>query len=217
MSAAYASLALANGIMFWIAADRHAEPLEDAAVPLGVALGEVVVDGDEVDAVAGRARSGRAAGVATNVLPSPVFISAISPSCRTMPPIICTSNMRCSDSRLRASRTGANASKRSSSSDSPFSSRSRELDRLRAQLVVGERLEVRLERGDVRGLLLQPLDAAAFAEAKDLLEAAEDLAGHQKEGTGRRDAVRDSFGRLTVPSRGRCTLSRVRSFATPPP
>src|SRR6266511_2439236 len=32
--------------------DRHAEALVDAAVPLGVALGEVVVDGDEVDALA---------------------------------------------------------------------------------------------------------------------------------------------------------------------
>ena len=33
--------------------DRHAEPLEDGAVPLGVALGEVVVRRDEVDARAG--------------------------------------------------------------------------------------------------------------------------------------------------------------------
>ena len=34
-------------------ADGHAEALEDGAVPLGVALGEVVVDRDEVDAGAG--------------------------------------------------------------------------------------------------------------------------------------------------------------------
>ena len=34
-------------------ADGHPEPLEDGPVPLGVALGEVVVDGDEVDAGAG--------------------------------------------------------------------------------------------------------------------------------------------------------------------
>ena len=32
--------------------DGHPEPLVDAAVPLGVALGEVVVDRDEVDALA---------------------------------------------------------------------------------------------------------------------------------------------------------------------
>ena len=35
-------------------ADGHAEPLEDRLVPLGVALGEVVVDRDEVDARAGQ-------------------------------------------------------------------------------------------------------------------------------------------------------------------
>ena len=49
----------------------------------------------------------------------------MSPSCRTMPPIICTSKMRWFDSRTRASRTAANASNRMSSSDSPFSSRCR--------------------------------------------------------------------------------------------
>ena len=34
-------------------ADRQAEELVDLAHPLGVALGEVVVDGDDVDALAG--------------------------------------------------------------------------------------------------------------------------------------------------------------------
>ena len=53
-----------------------------------------------------------------------------------------------------------------------------ELGRLRAQLVVRELLEVGLERRDVRGLLLQALEAAAFADAKDLLEAAADLCRH---------------------------------------
>ena len=33
----------------------------------------------------------KTARVAVSVLPSPVFISAIAPSCRTMPPISCTS------------------------------------------------------------------------------------------------------------------------------
>src|SRR6266536_3975583 len=47
----------------------------------------------------------------------------MSPSCRTMPPIICTSKMRWSESRRRASRTAANASNKSSSSSSPFSRR----------------------------------------------------------------------------------------------
>ena len=39
--------------MFWMTPTRHAEPLVDRAHPLGVALGEVVVDRDEVDALAG--------------------------------------------------------------------------------------------------------------------------------------------------------------------
>src|SRR5207245_4124041 len=49
----------------------------------------------------------------------------MSPSCSTIPPISWTSKMRWSESRLRASRTAANASKSRSSSDSPFSSRCR--------------------------------------------------------------------------------------------
>ena len=41
------------------------------------------------------------------------------------------------------------------------------------QLGVGELLVLRLERGDVRGLLLEPLDAPALADAQDLLQASE--------------------------------------------
>ena len=95
-----------------------------------------------------------------------------------MPPIIWTSNIRCCDSRQRASRTAANASKSSSSSDSPFAQPLPELDGLRTQLVVRERLEVGLERRDVRRLLLEPLQAPPLAEAKDLLEFAEFRRGH---------------------------------------
>ena len=49
---------------------------------------------------------------------------------------------------------GRVASKRRSSSVSPFSSRCLELGGLAAQLVVGERLELGLERADVGGLAL---------------------------------------------------------------
>ncbi len=47
-----------------------------------------------------------------------------------------------------------------------------ELDRLRGELGVREGLEVGLERGDVVGLLGEPLEAAALADAQDLLECA---------------------------------------------
>ncbi len=41
----------------------------------------------------------------TSVLPSPVRISAISPSCRIMPPMSCTSNGRMLSTRREPSRT----------------------------------------------------------------------------------------------------------------
>src|SRR5918998_1253105 len=63
--------------------------------------------------------------VAARVLPSPVFISAILPSCKTIPPITCTSKGRISKVRLDTSRTTAKASCRISSSDAPSSSLSR--------------------------------------------------------------------------------------------
>src|SRR5215210_528328 len=62
---------------------------------------------------------------AARVLPSPVFISAILPSCNAMPPMTCTSKGRMPNVRLDASRTTAKASCRISSSPSPFPSRSR--------------------------------------------------------------------------------------------
>ena len=53
-----------------------------------------------------------------------------------------------------------------------------ELGRLAAQLVVGELLELGLERADIGRLLGEPLEATAFADAQDLLERAEVL-GHR--------------------------------------
>src|SRR5262245_41912876 len=53
-----------------------------------------------------------------------------------------------------------------------------ELGGLAAELVVGQLLEVGLERADVRGLLGEALDAAPLAHAKDLLELPERGGGH---------------------------------------
>jgi hypothetical protein len=52
-----------------------------------------------------------------------------------------------------------------------------ELGGLARQLGVAERLELRLEGADVRGLLGKALDATALAEAQDLLQGSE-LLGH---------------------------------------
>src|SRR3954452_12319086 len=63
--------------------------------------------------------------VETNVLPSPVFISATQPKCSAAPPMICTSKCRWPSTRLPASRTVANASASRSSRSSPASWRRR--------------------------------------------------------------------------------------------
>ena len=61
--------------------------------------------------------------MATSVLPSPVFISAMLPWCKKMPPISCTSKARRPKARLAPSRQFANASGRIASNVSPFATR----------------------------------------------------------------------------------------------
>src|SRR5918998_3358479 len=63
--------------------------------------------------------------VAASVLPSPVFISAILPSCSTMPPMTCTSKGRIPRVRFDTSRTTVKASGRMPSRVSPAASLSR--------------------------------------------------------------------------------------------
>ena len=83
--------------------------------------------------------------------------------------MIWTSKCRMPSDRLAASRTAANASKTSSLRSSPLSSRSLNSAVLPIELGIGQSLELRLERRDVRGLLGQALHAAPLAHAKDLL------------------------------------------------
>ena len=88
--------------------DGQAEEAVDLAHPLGVALGQVVVDGDDVDALAGERveidRQGRDQRLAF----AGVHFGDLA-SCRTMPPISCTSKWRWPSVRLAASRTVAKA------------------------------------------------------------------------------------------------------------
>src|SRR3954453_23600341 len=65
------------------------------------------------------------ASVAVSVLPSPVFISAMLPPCRTIPPMSCTSKWRMPIVRLPTSRTTANVSGRRSSREAPLRACSR--------------------------------------------------------------------------------------------
>ena len=120
-----------------------------------------------------RARSGRARRLATNVFPSPVFISAMSPSWRTIAAHhldVEEALVGLADARLA---DGGEGLEEEVVELLAVLEPLPELGGLRAQLVVRERLELGLERRDVRGLLGEPLQAPALAEAQDLLEAAE--------------------------------------------
>ena len=99
-------------------ADRQAEHLVDRSDPLGVALGQVVVDRGDVDTLAGQ-RVEERGSEAVSVLPSPVASSAKAPECMTTPAASCTSNGRMPSVRLAATQTRPNTSGSSLSSDSP--------------------------------------------------------------------------------------------------
>ena len=105
----------------WIVPTVRPRNAIDRAHPFRVALGQVIVDRDDVDAQPGEGVEvgGR---VATRVFPSPVFISAILPWWRTTPPISWTSKWRIPVVRREASRTTANASGRMSSRVAPWPS-----------------------------------------------------------------------------------------------
>ena len=81
-----------------------------------------------------------------------------------------TSKCRMLSTRRPASRTTANASGRRSSSVSPLASALPELGGLAAQLVVGERLDRRLERVDRGDERAQALQLALVLRADDLRE-----------------------------------------------
>jgi hypothetical protein len=67
-----------------------------------------------------------------------------------------------------------------------------ELGGLREQLGVGQIREIGLERGDVRRLLREALEAATFAETQDLLEPAEARGWHGQRVPGSRGATRQA-------------------------
>ena len=80
-----------------------------------------------------------------------------------------------------------------------------ELRGLREQLGIAQRLEVGLERGDVRGLLGEALDPPSLTDPQDLLEAAEARSrACERVPAHRRAAGRARF--RTVPSRFRHEL-----------
>ena len=160
-------------------ADGHAEPLEDGPVPLGVALGEVVVRGDEVDALAGKpvqvergrgdeglALTGLHLGDVALVQDDRAHhLDVEHPLLRLAPARLAHGRVRLEEQlveRLAVREPLAQARGRA------------------AQLLVRERLEVGLERRDVVRLPRERLQAAALADAEDLLELAEVGGGHRR-------------------------------------
>ncbi len=153
-------------------ADGHAEAFEHAAVPLRVTLGEVVVDRDEVDALAfQRVQVEREAGNegltftglhlrhVTLVKDDAAHQLDIEHALVGLPQT-CFPN--------RGEGLEEELLERLSVLE-PLP----ELRGLVPELLVGELLELRLDRGDVGRLLGKPLHTAALADAEDLLEGAE--------------------------------------------
>ncbi len=158
-------------------ADRRAELLVHGARPLRVALGEVVVHGDEVHATAREAVQverlhgderlalpGLHLGDVALVQHDPAHeLDVEEPNADRPPERLPDRRVRLEDDLLQ----------RLAVLDPLL-----ELHGLRRELVVGERLEVRLEGSDVRRLLLQALEPASLAHAQDALEPPADLRGH---------------------------------------
>ena len=153
-------------------ADGHPEPLEDAAVPLCVALGEIVVDRHEVHAGGGQRvevqrRRGDERLALTRLHLGDVALVEDDAA----------HHLHVEHPLLRL--TPASLANGGEGLEEQLVERFAvleplpELGRLGEELLVGESLEVGLEGRDVLGLLLEPLHAPPFAEAKDLLELAE--------------------------------------------
>src|SRR5207253_4356004 len=160
----------------------HAECVPHGLRPLRVSLGEVVVDRDEVSVVAGEGvqieRLHRHGGLA--VARAHLGDVALVENDSTHPLHLEEADAHRPAERLPDGCEGLEDElvDRLSVLDPLL-----ELNGLAGQLGVGERLELRLERADVGRLFGEPLQPAALAEAKGLLERAE--LGHETRVAGR--------------------------------
>ena len=151
--------------------DRRAETFEDGPVPLGVALGEVVVRGDEVDARAGERVQVERGGGDERLALTGLHLGdvALVQDDRAHHLDVEHPLLRLAPARLADGCVGVEDElvERLAVLE-PFAEPSGGA----SQLLVGERLQLGLERGDVRRLLREPLQPAPFADAENFLELA---------------------------------------------
>jgi hypothetical protein len=153
-------------------ARAHAELLVDRAHPLGVALGEVVVDGDQVDTGAGERVQVQRHGCHERFPLTRLHLGDVS----------LVEDDRAHHLHVEVALTecplGRFANGRECLEDQVVDRLAvvdplPELRGLAGELGIGERLEIGLERGDVVGLVTQALEPPAFAEAKGFLDVRE--------------------------------------------
>ena len=156
-------------MLAWMTPTVEPQEAVHLAHPLGVALGQVVVHRDQWAPLP--ARPLRYIGiVATRVLPSPVFISAMSPSCSTMPPMTCTSKGRMPKARARGFARDRESFEQQVVQQFAVLVALAELRGLGGELLVRERRHARLERVDLPHLFLQGLEPPAFTGAQQLVD-----------------------------------------------
>ncbi len=195
-------LALLEGHHVADVAGPHAELLVDGPHPLGVALGEVVVDRDEVDAV----------GAERIQVERHCRDEGLSFAGLHLGDVALVEDHRAHQLDVEGAQAdralGGFPDGREGLEDElvevlPVLEPLPELGGLRRELLVGQRLEVRFERGDVRGLVGQLLEAPALAHAKDALQCTVVL-GHQLV-----RVPKVTVGRSRSPRGGRRAASRV--------
>ena len=158
-------------------ADRAAEQLVDGLRPLGVALREVVVDGDEMDAAAGEA-------VQVERLDGDERLALTRLHLRDVALVEDDPAHELDVEEPHADRALEGLAHRRVGLEDQLLERLAvleallELRGLPAELVVRQLLEVGLERADVGGLLGEALETTPFAHSQDALELPEGLRGH---------------------------------------
>ena len=158
-------------------ADRAAEQLVHGPRPLGVALGEVVVDGDEVDAAAGEAVQVERLDGDERLPLARLHLGDVA-LVEDDPAHELDVEEADADRALERLAHGRVRLEDQLLERLAVLEPLLELGGLSAQLVVGQLLEVGLERADVRRLLGEALETASLAHAQDALELPEGLRGH---------------------------------------